>query len=142
MISRKNIDLRYSDTDQMGVIYHANYLSFFEQARTTFYKDVGFHYHETEQEGIIFPVRHVDVTYLSPVRFGETIHIDTRVHELSRIKVTYYHEMYNHVGEIKAKAYTTVVSADKETFKTVKMDERLPMVYETYHKLITDKKQD
>ena len=41
MISVKKIDLRYSDTDQMGVIYHANYLSFFEQGRTKFYKDVG-----------------------------------------------------------------------------------------------------
>lgn len=140
MISIKQIDLRYSDTDQMGVIYHANYLSFFEQARTQFYRDVGFEYHETEGSGVIFPVRHVDVTYLKPMRFGEKIHIKTRVHEISRIKVTYYHEMYNEHEELKAKAYTTVVSVDKETFKTIKMDERLPDVYRVYTELIEKNK--
>ncbi len=140
MISRKEIDLRYSDTDQMGVIYHAHYLSFFEQARTRFYKDVGFEYHETEKQGVIFPVRNVDVTYVSAMRFGEKIHINTVLHNVTKVKVTYYHEMYNDKNELKAKGYTTVVSVDKDTFKTVKMDERLPKVFTVYSALKNKKK--
>ena len=135
MKSIKKLDLRYSDTDQMGVIYHANYLSFFEQARTKFYKDVGFQYHETEESGIIFPVREVQVKYMRAIRFGEQIHIVTTLHEISKIKVTYYHEMYNDKNELKAKGYTSVVSVDKETFKTVRLPDRLPEVYDVYTKI-------
>ena len=136
MESIKHIDLRYSDTDQMGVIYHAHYVSFFEQARTQFYRDLGFEYAETERNGIIFPVRHVDVTYLRPARFGEKIYIKTKLHEITKIKVTYYHEMYNDEDELKAKGFTTVVSVDKESFKTVKMTERLKDVYKVYSELL------
>lgn len=130
--SIKHIDLRYSDTDQMGVIYHAHYLSFFEQARTKFYKDAGFEYHETEQQGVIFPVRDVSVQYKRAVRFGEEIYIVTKIHDLSRVKVTYYHEMYNQQKELKATGYTSVVAVDKQSFKTVKIHEVLPDVYTKY----------
>lgn len=135
MISIKKIDLRYSDTDQMGVIYHANYLSFFEQGRTKFYKDAGYKYHETEDLGVIFPVREVNVKYLRAVRLGEEIRIETKIHELTKIKVVYYHEMYNEKNELKSTGYTTVVCVDKETFKTVRMNERLPEVYKDYKRI-------
>lgn len=135
MESIKHLDLRYSDTDQMGVIYHANYLSFFEQGRTKFYKDVGFLYHETEQDGVIFPVREVQVKYIRAIRFGENIYIKTTLHQITKIKVTYYHEMFNDKEELKATAYTTVVSVDKKTFKTVRMNDRLPEVYKVYYEL-------
>lgn len=136
MESIKKIDLRYSDTDQMGVIYHANYLSFFEQARTKFYLDLGFKYHETEEDGIIFPVREVSVKYLRAIRLGEEIHIRTIIHEVTRIKVTYYHEIYNETNILKATGYTTVVSVDKTSFKTIRMPERLPEVYKKYCEIV------
>lgn len=135
MISIKHIDLRYSDTDQMGVIYHANYLSFFEQGRTQFYKDVGYEYFETEQQGVVFPVRDVSVKYIRAITFGEKVYVKTKIHDLSKVKVTYYHEMYNDKEELKATGYTTVVSVDAKTFRTVKMSERLPDVYKDYLKI-------
>ena len=138
MYSIKHLDLRYSDTDQMGVIYHANYLSFFEQARTKFYLDLGFKYHETEADGIIFPVREVKVKYMRAIRFGETVHIKTTLHEITKIKVTYYHEIYNDKKELKSTAYTTVVSVDKNTFKTVKITERLPKVFQVYNEVLKE----
>jgi len=140
MISVKKIDLRYSDTDQMGVIYHANYLSFFEQGRTKFYKDVGYKYHETEESGVIFPVREINVKYVRAARLGEEIRIETRIHEITKIKVVYYHEMYNEKDELKSKGYTTVVSVDKDTFKTVRMNERLPDVYNDYIRIKAESK--
>lgn len=140
MESIKHLDLRYSDTDQMGVIYHANYLSFFEQARTKFYLDLGYKLHETENDGIIYPVREVQVKYLRAIRLGESIYVKTKLHQVTKVKVTYYHEMYNELGELKSTAYTTVVSVDKETFKTIRMSERLPEVYRIYTKILEEAK--
>ncbi|MCK5388182.1 MAG: acyl-CoA thioesterase [Candidatus Izimaplasma sp.] len=126
------IQLRYSDSDQMGVIYHANYFSFFEQGRTAFLKELGFDYYKVEEEGIIFPVRDVSCTYLKAMRFGEEITISTKLHKLTKIKITYYHEVHNSVGELKATGYTTVISVDKETFNIIKMDEKLKDIYQKY----------
>lgn len=127
-----NINLRYSDTDQMGVIYHANYFSFFEQGRTKFLRDVGYEYHEFEEAGIIYPVRDVQCTYLKSIRLGEKVHVETKIHKFTRIKTTYYHEIKNSDGEVKCTAYTTVVCVDKSTFRPVKMDEKIPEVYQAY----------
>ncbi|MBU1020599.1 MAG: acyl-CoA thioesterase [Firmicutes bacterium] len=136
MKSNLEIQLRYSDTDQMGVIYHANYFSFYEQARTNFLKELGYDYHEIERNGIIFPIREVSNTYLKSIRYGEKITVSTILASVSKIKITYYHEIHNSEGELKSKGYTTVVCVDKETFQVVKMDERLPKIYQKYQDLM------
>lgn len=140
MKSIKKLDLRYSDTDQMGVIYHANYFSFFEQGRTTFLKDVGYDYHTFEEQGIIYPVRDVSCTYLKSIRFGEEVYVETSIHKFTRVKTTYYHEIKDNDGEVKCKGYTTVVCVDKETFLPIRMDERMKDVYDAYMKVY--KKED
>lgn len=135
-IHQLDIQLRYSDSDQMGVIYHANYFSFFEQGRTAFLKELGFDYHKVEEEGIVFPVRDVSCKYLKAIRFGENITISTNLHKLSKVKITYYHEIHNDKGELKATAYTTVISVDKETFNIIKMDDSLEPIYRKYLELL------
>ena len=132
MISRLDIQLRYSDSDQMGVIYHANYFSFYEQGRTKYLKDLGFEYSEVEKNGIIFPIREVSGKFIKSITYGEEIYLLTTVHKLTKVKLTYFHEIFNEGGELKASGYTTVVCVDKETFKVIKMDERMPKIYESY----------
>lgn len=132
MISIKELDLRYSDTDQMGVIYHANYFTFFMQGRTKFLRDLGYEYHMFEDEGYIFPVRDVNCTYLKSIRLGEKVHVETQVAEFTKIKTKYYHEIKNSEGELKAKGYTTVICVNSETFLPTRMDGVFPEVYEKY----------
>ncbi len=132
MVSTIKLELRYSDTDQMGVIYHANYFSFFEQGRTQFLRDMGYEYYQLEEQGIIYPVRDVQCTYLKSIRFGEEIYLETRVDTFTKIKTTYYHEIKNKAGEICATARTTVVSVDKESFKPLRMDQAIPEIYKAY----------
>lgn len=136
MKSIKKLELRYSDTDQMGVIYHANYFSFFEQGRTQFLRDVGYEYYKFEENGIIYPVRDVSCTYLKSIRFGEDVFLETKIHKFSKVKTTYYHEIKNSDGELKCTAYTSVVCVDKETFLPVRMSDRIPEVYEAYVKVL------
>ena len=70
----------YEDTDAGGVVYYANYLKFFERARTEMLRNLGFEQDQLlEDEGIIFVVRSVHVEYLLPARFNEQINVSALV---------------------------------------------------------------
>jgi acyl-CoA thioester hydrolase len=80
----------YEDTDAGGVVYHANYLKFFERARTEQLRAMGY-----EQdaliitEGVIFVVRSVQVDYLSPARFNEQLQVSARVSQAKKVSLTF-----------------------------------------------------
>ena len=54
------ITIRYAETDMMGIVYHANYLLYFEDARTRFLEAIGFPYDHIEQAGYLSPVTHFE----------------------------------------------------------------------------------
>jgi acyl-CoA thioester hydrolase len=130
MIYKKNIELRYSDSDQMGVVYHANYFTFFEQSRTGFLKELGVDYYDLEANGYIFPVRDVNCTYLKSIRLGEEVYCETMLVEQSKVKLVFGHVIKNNEGEIKAKGNTCIICVRKEDFRICKMDQAIPTVYQ------------
>lgn len=65
----------YHETDQMGIIHHANYIRWFEEARIEFMDQMGYGYLRAEEEGIIIPVTGVSCDYKGMVRFGDTVEI-------------------------------------------------------------------
>lgn len=67
----------YKDTDAGGVVYYANYLGFFEAARTEFLLERGINLKEWVERGILFVVTHTEIDYLSPARYGDTVAADT-----------------------------------------------------------------
>jgi len=70
---------QYHETDQMGVIHHANYLKWMEEARIAFLDSVGLSYRGVEQGGIVSPVTAITVEYKRPVQFGDTVEIEVSV---------------------------------------------------------------
>ena len=68
----------YADTDQMGVVYHANYLIYFEMARTSMLRACGLPYRELEKRGVMLPVTEAHVSYRSPARFEDCITVEVR----------------------------------------------------------------
>jgi len=132
MIVRKELELRYSDTDQMGVIYNANYLTYFMQGREKFAQELGYDYLDFEASGYIFPVREVQVSYLKSIYLKDEVYVETKIHELSKIKVVYYHEIKTKSGELKSTGYTTVVCVSRNTGIISRMDRVMPEVYEAY----------
>lgn len=129
MAYRKNIELRYSDSDQMGVVYHANYFTFFEQSRTGLLKEFGIDYYEIEANGYLFPVRDVSCTYLKSIRLGEEVYCEASLIKKSKVKLVFSHVIKNVAGEIKAKGNTSIICVRKSDFKITKMDQALPEVY-------------
>lgn len=74
------IRVYYEDTDAGGVVFYANYLKFFERARTEMLRDLGFEQDDLRaNEGLIFVVRSVHVEYLKPARFNEQLQVSATV---------------------------------------------------------------
>ena len=65
----------YADTDQMGVVYYGNYLTFFERARNELMRAAGYTYQRCEAEGFLLPVIHAEVDYRSPAKYDDMLEI-------------------------------------------------------------------
>jgi YbgC/YbaW family acyl-CoA thioester hydrolase len=78
------VRVRYADTDQMGVTYHANYLVWFEVGRTDWLRSSGWTYRDMEQAGISLPVIEVFCQYHQPARYDDELEIRTRATLLTR----------------------------------------------------------
>jgi acyl-CoA thioester hydrolase len=84
------IRVYYEDTDAGGVVYHSNYLNFFERARTEMLRSFGFEQDELiANANVIFAVRSVQVDYLSPARFNELLAVHSVVAEIKKVSLTF-----------------------------------------------------
>jgi acyl-CoA thioester hydrolase len=70
-----DIEVRYAETDQMGVVHHANYVVWFELARTRLCSLAGFHYSDIERLGYFLMVTAVEVRYHRPARYGDVVRV-------------------------------------------------------------------
>lgn len=84
----------YEDTDAAGVVYHANYLKFFERARTERLRDLGFEQDQIRAAyGVIFAVRSARVDYLKAARFNESLAVSAELAELKRASLVFEQEI-------------------------------------------------
>ncbi len=74
----------YEDTDAGGVVYHANYLGFFERARTEFFRRRGLSVRQLHDDGFIFPVLRVEADFRSPARLDDLLRLETEVMEVGK----------------------------------------------------------
>jgi acyl-CoA thioester hydrolase len=86
---RAEVRVRYADTDAMGVVYHANYLVWFEVGRNELMRDWGLPYRQFEEQGIMVPVVEAQVKWVYPARYDDLLHVETRVAELSPARITF-----------------------------------------------------
>jgi acyl-CoA thioester hydrolase len=86
--------VRYAETDQMGVVYYANYLVWMEVARVEFCKALGFRYKDMEiDDGVLLAVVDAQCRYLYPARFDQEVIVETRIAETNSRMVSFSYEM-------------------------------------------------
>jgi acyl-CoA thioester hydrolase len=119
LVSTKEIEVRYAETDQMGVVYHANYLVWMEVGRTTLIQDLGFNYAEMEKDGVISPVLDIQISYKKPLRYGEKATVKTWIDEYDGLRVSYGYEILTMDGELAVTAVSKHVCVKKENFRPV-----------------------
>ncbi len=93
MNHRMDVKIYYEDTDCGGVVYYANYLRYMERARTEYLASKGFSVKRLADEGTIFMVLRVEIDYKSPARYGDTIEVETWVHDVTRATMVFEHIM-------------------------------------------------
>jgi acyl-CoA thioester hydrolase len=89
--ARASITVRYAETDMMGIVYHANYLPWFEVARTQLLREQGFPYRQLEADGYRIPVLEVSAKFIRPAVYDDTLTIVATMREkpLLRIRLDY-----------------------------------------------------
>jgi acyl-CoA thioester hydrolase len=134
LVSTKEIEVRYAETDQMGVVYHANYLVWMEVGRTTLIQDLGFNYAEMEKDGIISPVLDIQISYKKPLRYGEKAIVKTWIDEYDGLRVSYGYEILTMDGELAVTALSKHVCVKKENFRPVIIRKLYPDWHNAYEK--------
>ena len=86
-----DIRIYYEDTDCGGVVYYANYLRYFERARTQYLEDRGISVTGLLKKGTQFMVVHAEIDYRSPARYGETLTVETKLAAVGNASLTFAH---------------------------------------------------
>ncbi|MBS0181726.1 MAG: YbgC/FadM family acyl-CoA thioesterase [Nitrospira sp.] len=116
------IKIYYEDTDCGGVVYYANYLKYFERARTEYLEMRGYSVVALMKQGIIFVVVHAEVDYCSPGRYGETLVVETDVGNVTRAALTFSHVVREKVsGRVVVKG-SARLAATNENGKVTRLD--------------------
>ena len=92
-VRRTTLRVRYAETDQMGVVYYANYFVWFEVARTDWLRDTGWSYREMEADGVALPAIEAHCGYRQPVKYDDEIEILTRATLLTPVRIRFDYEL-------------------------------------------------
>ncbi len=111
------IRVRYAETDQMGYVHHSNYALYLEEARMELLKSVGIDCAQLECEGIILPVAEIRTRFSVPIRFGDTIRVETEIVPPSKPSLEFRYRIFNQDNKLVSRSRTTLVFAEKESGK-------------------------
>ena len=92
--------VRYSETDQMGVVYHGNYAQFFEMGRTEWLRSLGVTYKDMEKSGIILPVVSINLIFIKSALYDDILTIHTFLKKEPMVKIEFNYEIKNQLDEL------------------------------------------
>ncbi|MBE0391420.1 acyl-CoA thioester hydrolase [Flavobacterium sp. 7E] len=109
------VRVRYSETDQMGVVYHGNYAQYFEMGRVEWLRNLGISYKWMEENGIMLPVVSLNMNYKKPARYDDLLTIKTILKSQTSVKIEFDYEIYNEQMELLTIASSVLVFVDMKT---------------------------
>jgi acyl-CoA thioester hydrolase len=109
------VRVRYSETDQMGVVYHGNYAAYFEMGRVEWLRNMGFSYKWMEENGVMLPVVSLTMNYKKPARYDDLITVKTIFKSQTSVKIEFDYEIYNEKQELLTIAHSVLVFVDMKT---------------------------
>lgn len=109
------VRVRYSETDQMGVVYHGNYIPYFEIGRVEWLRNKGVSYKSLEDSGIALPIVSMTLNYKKPARYDDLLFVTTKFKRCSSVKIEFDCEIHSEQGELLTTAYFILVFVDLKT---------------------------
>ncbi len=128
--------VNYYETDKMGVVHHANYIKYFEEARIYFIEKLGQSYKEFEERGIIMPVLSVECSYKTSADFADILLISTKLTELGGVKARFEYTAINkNTGDIVCTGSSSHGFLDK-SFKPLNIKRKYGDIYNSLLKTL------
>lgn len=113
------LKVRYSETDQMGVVYHGNYAQYLELARIDWLSRLGVSYKSMEENGVMLPVFTLDLKFKKSAFFDDELTVKTSLRKIPTVKIIFDFEIFNENNELLTTASTTLVFVDSKTRKPI-----------------------
>ncbi len=107
------IRVRYAETDRMGLLHHANYLVYFEQARTELLRDRGKTYKDLEDAGFFLVVSKLEVKYRAPAHYDDVLTIRTTVTKTSPVRLEHKYEVFR-AGAVICEGHSTLACVGRD----------------------------
>jgi acyl-CoA thioester hydrolase len=114
------VRVRYADTDQMQVVYHAKYIEYFEVGRTDAMRSIGITYKNIEQSGLVMPVVSVDCKFIRPALYDDLLTIRTSLPELTNDhKIEFHQSVFNEMDVLLCKGKVVLYFMEKSTYQKI-----------------------
>ena len=118
--NKTSIRVRYGETDQMGVVYHANYVNFFEIGRTEWLRSLGYTYKSLEASGVFLPVIGIEIDYKKSAKYDDELTVESSLIEKPNIRIQFLHKIFNQEGDLLVTGTSKLVFLDKINNRPVK----------------------
>lgn len=119
------VRVRYAETDQMGVVYYANYLVWFEIGRTEWLRATGWTYREMEADGLALPVIEARCEYRAGARYDDELEIRTRARRVSAVRLAFDYEIVRRADAVVVAAGHTVHATIDRAGRPVRLPPRV-----------------
>jgi len=135
MVKHKTeIRVIYADTDAMGVVYHTNYIKWFEVGRCELLRSVGYPYARMEEEGVLLPVAECSCKYRLPAVYDDLLEITARIGEMKGATITLEYEIRRkETEELLVTGWTKHAITDPK-FKPIRLRDKNRGLYELFQK--------
>jgi acyl-CoA thioester hydrolase len=130
MRSELTLDVRYYETDQMGIVHHSNYIRYFECGRVDLFSQLGFPVPVIESMGVMLPVVSVECRYKTPAKLGDKLRVVSVVESVPMAKMRIKNEIYNQDDVLLVEGAVTLGFIDSETRRPVRCPKVLVEVIE------------
>ena len=108
-----SLRVRYGETDQMGVVYHANYLLYFETGRTELLRAAGFAYADLEKRGVFLVVTETGCRHRAAASYDDLLKVRTRVTALGKATIRFEYSVQGQDGKLLAEGHTELAAVDR-----------------------------
>jgi acyl-CoA thioester hydrolase len=115
-VCASELRVRYAETDQMGVVYHANYLVWCEVGRTDLIRELGMPYARLEEQGVLLAVAEAGMRFHASAKYDDRVRVETRVADVRSRSVTFEYRIFNADTDARlVSAHTMLVALDRSS---------------------------
>jgi len=128
------VRVRYSETDQMGVVYHGNYIPYFEIGRVEWLRNKGVSYKSLEDSGIALPIVSMTLNYKKPARYDDLLFVRTKFKNHTSVKIEFDCEIWSEQNDLLTTAHFILVFVDMKTGRPIVPPEHIKNILDQLDK--------